>query len=157
LTVKVPAGVDEGSRIRIAGNGESGSRGGPPGDLYVYLGIVQHPRLRRDGADLFLDLPISFTQAALGGTVEFESLEGKLDLEIVGGTQSGTTYRLRGRGMPHVRGSGRGDLLVSVGVVVPTKLARRERELLEEFAKARGDRIEDRSFFERVKDAFKAD
>jgi len=157
LTVKVPAGVDEGSRIRIAGNGESGTRGGPPGDLYVYLSIAQHPHLRRDGPDLFLDLPISFTQAALGGTVEFESIEGELDLEIVGGTQSGTTYRLRGRGMPHVRGSGRGDLLVTVGVVVPTKLARKERELLEEFAKLRGDRVEDRSFLERVKDAFKAD
>ncbi len=158
LTVKIPAGVDEGSRIRIASAGEGGTRGGPAGDLYVYLGVAQHPRFRREGADLFLDIPISFTQAALGGTVSVESLEGQpLDLAIVAGTQTGSAYRLRGRGMPHVRGGSRGDLLVTVHVAVPAKLARRERELLEEYAELRGDKIEDRSFFERVKDAFKAD
>jgi molecular chaperone DnaJ len=157
LTVKIPPGVDEGSRIRISGSGEGGTRGGPPGDLYVYLGIAQHPRLRRDGGDLFLDQPIPFTQAALGGMVSIDSLDGPLDLEIVAGTQAGTTYRMRGRGMPQVRGGARGDLLVTAQVVVPTKLSRKERELLEEFAASRGDQIEDRSFFDRVKDAFKAD
>jgi molecular chaperone DnaJ len=157
LTVKIPAGVDEGSRIRIASSGEGGTRGGPPGDLYVYLGIAQHPRFRRDGADLFIDMPISFTQAALGGTVAVESLDGPLELAVVAGTQTGSAYRLRGRGMPHVRGGSRGDLIVTVHVAVPSKLARRERELLEEYAELRGDKIEDRSFFERVKDAFKAD
>jgi molecular chaperone DnaJ len=157
LTVKVPAGVDDGSRIRIAGSGEGGSRGGPPGDLYVYLSIAQHPRFRRDGSELYVDMPISFTQAALGGTVSVDSLDGPLELAIVAGTQAGSVYRLRGRGMPRVRGGARGDLLVTVHVAVPTKLTRRERELLEEYAELRGDKIEDRSFFERVKDAFKAD
>jgi len=157
LTVKIPAGVDDGSRIRIAASGEAGSHGGPPGDLYVYLSVAQHARFRRDGAELYVDLPISFTQAALGGTVEVESLDGPLDVAVVAGTQTGSLYRLRGRGMPQVRGGARGDLLVTVHVAVPTKLTRRERELLEEYAELRGDKIEDRSFFERVKDAFKAD
>ena len=157
LTVKIPPGVDEGSRIRIASSGEAGTRGGPPGDLYVYLSLSQHPRFRRDGAELFLDIPISFTQAALGGAVALESLDGPLEVAIVAGTQAGSTYRLRGRGMPHVRGGARGDLLVTVHVAVPAKLTRRERDLLEEYAQLRGDKIEDRSFFERVKDAFKAD
>jgi molecular chaperone DnaJ len=155
LTVKIPAGVDEGSRIRIASSGEGGTRGGPPGDLYVYLSIAQHPRFRRDGGDLFLDMPISFTQAALGGSVAVDSLDGSLELAVVAGTQTGSAYRLRGRGMPHVRGGSRGDLLVTVHVAVPSKLSR--RELLEEYAELRGDKIEDRSFFERVKDAFKVD
>jgi len=157
LTIKVPPGVDEGSRIRLAGSGEAGTRGGPPGDLYVYLSIAQHPRYRRDGADLFTDVPIAFTQAALGGIVELDSLDGPAELTVVAGTQSGSTYRLRGRGMPTVRGGGRGDLLVTVHVVVPQKLSRKERELLEQFALLGGDRIDERSFFDRVKDAFKVD
>ncbi len=157
LTIKVPPGVDEGSRIRLAGNGEAGTRGGPAGDLYVYLTIAQHPRYRRDGADLFVDVPIAFTQAALGGIVELDALDGPAELTIVAGTQSSSTYRLRGRGMPNVRGGGRGDLLVTVHVVVPQKLSKKERELLEQFAVLGGDRIDERSFFDRVKDAFKVD
>ena len=157
LTIKVPAGVDDGSRIRLSGSGEAGTRGGPPGDLYVYLSVAQHPRYRRDGADLFIEVPIAFTQAALGGIVEIEALDGPAELTVVAGTQSGSSYRLRGRGMPNVRGSGRGDLLVSVHVVVPQKLSRKERELLEQFALLGGDRIDERSFFDRVKDAFKVD
>lgn len=154
LTVKIPAGVDDGSRIRISGNGEGGGRGGPAGDLYVYLAIAPHPRLRREGTDLYTDLPIAFTQAALGATVEVESLDGASPLQIAPGTQGGTTFRIRGKGMPTVRGAARGDLLATVHVAVPQKLSRQERELLEEFAKAGGDRIDDRSFFDRVKDAF---
>ena len=157
LTIKVPPGVDEGSRIRLGGNGEAGTRGGPPGDLYVYLSIAQHPRFRRDGADLFVDVPIAFTQAALGGVVEIDALDGPAELTVVAGTQSGSSYRLRARGMPSVRGGGRGDLLISVHVVVPQKLSRKEREVLEEFAQLGGDRIDERSFFDRVKDAFKVD
>ena len=154
LTVKIPAGVDDGSRIRVAGSGEGGARGGPPGDLYVYLSIATHPRFRRDGADLYTDVPISFTQAALGATVEVDALDATAPLGVAAGTQSGATFRLRGKGMPTVRGSGRGDLLATVHVVVPTKLSRNERELLEEYARAGGDEVDDRSFFERVKDAF---
>lgn len=158
LTVKIPAGVDDGSRIRISGNGESGLRGGPPGDLYVFLSIARHAQFRRDGGDLYLDVPISFPQAALGATISVDSLEGALELQVASGTQTGSLYRLRGRGMPSVRGAVRGDLIVTVHVMIPTKLTKRQRELLEEFAAAGGDRIEDaKSFFDRVKDAFRAD
>ena len=157
LTVKIPAGVDDGSRIRVTGSGEGGARGGPAGDLYVYLSVAPHRRFRRDGSDLYLDVPISFTQAALGATLEIESLDGELPLQIAAGTQSAATYRIRGKGMPTVRSSSRGDLLATVHVVVPTKLSRRERELLEEYQTIAGDAIEDRTFFDRVKDAFRPD
>jgi len=157
LTVKIPAGVDDGSRIRITGSGEAGMRGGGDGDLYVYLSVKPHERFRRDGMDIYIDVPISYPQATLGGDMEVPSLEGQLPLTLHAGTQSGSTYRLRGRGMPSVRGNARGDQLVMVHVVVPTKLSKRERELLEAYAKEGGDRIEERSFFERVKEAFKAE
>jgi molecular chaperone DnaJ len=157
LTVKIPAGVDDGSRIRISGSGEAGSRGGADGDLYVYLSVKRHERYRRDALDLYIDVPISFPQAALGGEIEVPSMDGPIPLSLQPGTQSGSTYRLRGRGMPSVRGATRGDQLVTVHVVVPTKLSKRERELLEAFAGEGGDRVEERSFFERVKEAFKAD
>ena len=158
LTVKIPAGVDDGSRIRISGNGEAGTRGGAPGDLYVFLSIARHQRFRRDGADLYLDVPIAFTHAVLGAIIEVPSLEGPLELQIAPGTQTGSLYRMRGNGMPSVRGTVRGDLLVTVHVVVPTKLDKRERELLEEYARIGGDKIEEeKSFFERVKDAFRAE
>ena len=154
LTVKIPAGVDDGSRIRVSGSGEAGTRGGPAGDLYVYLGVAPHRRFRRDGSDLYTDVPISFTQAALGAAVGVESLDGEQTLQVAAGTQSGATFRVRGKGMPAVRGSSRGDLLATVHVVVPQKLSRKERELLEEYARIGGDEVDDRSFFDRVKDAF---
>jgi molecular chaperone DnaJ len=154
LTVTVPAGVDDGSRIRVAGNGEGGVRGGPPGDLYVYLTIAPHRLFKREGRDTFANVPISFTEAALGATIEVPSLGGDVSLTLPPGTQSGTTLRLRGYGMPSVRGSHRGDHQVTVHVVVPTKLTKRQRDLLEEYAEA-GDRIDERTFFDRVKDAFR--
>jgi molecular chaperone DnaJ len=157
LTVKIPPGVDEGSRIRVTGSGEGGARGGPAGDLYVYLSVAPHQRLRRDGTDLYLDVPVTFTQAALGAALEVNSLDGTVPLQLAAGTQSGSTYRVRGRGMPTVRGSTRGDFLATVHVVVPTKLSRRERELLEEYARVSGDQLDERSFFDRVKDAFRPD
>jgi molecular chaperone DnaJ len=147
--------VDDGSRIRIAGNGEAGIRGGPAGDLYVYLSIAPHPLFRRDGLETFTDVPISFPLAALGATIEVPSLEGPLPLTIPAGTQSATTLRLRGRGMPSVRGSQRGDHHVTIHVAVPTKLSKRQREILEEYARAGGDAIEEKSFLDRVKDAFR--
>ena len=159
LAVKVPAGVDEGSRIRINGSGEGGIRGGPPGDLYVYLTIARHPMFKRDGMDTYVDVPISFPQAALGAQVVVPSLEGDLPLAVHGGTQTGTTYRMRGHGMPSVRGTQRGDHVVTVHVVVPSKLNKRQRELLEEYAREGppdfGHAAEERSFFDKVKDAFK--
>lgn len=155
LSVKIPAGVDDGSRIRITGNGEAGMRGGDAGDLYVYLKIARHPIFRRDGLDTFVDVPISFPQATLGASIEAPSLEGAIPVTIPAGTQTGTTLRLRGRGMPTVRGSRRGDHHVTVHVAVPNKLPKHQRELLEEYAKAGGDAVDEKSFFERVKDAFK--
>jgi molecular chaperone DnaJ len=157
LHVKIPPGVDDGSRIKISASGEAGMRGGPDGDLYVYITIAQHALFKRDGLDVLLDYPISFPQAALGGEIEVPSLDGAFPLTLNAGTQSGSTYRVRGRGMPSVRGTARGDQLVTVHVVVPTKISRRERELLEEYASAGGDQIEEKSFFDRVKDAFRAD
>jgi molecular chaperone DnaJ len=157
LSVKIPAGVDDGSRIRITGSGEAGVRGGTDGDLYVYLSVKPSERFRRDGMDLYVDVPVTFPQAALGGEIAVPSMEGQIPMTLQPGTQSGSTYRLRGRGMPSVRGTSRGDQLVTVHVVVPTKLSKRERELLEAFANEGGDRVEDRSFFERVKEVFKAD
>ncbi|MBV8152422.1 MAG: molecular chaperone DnaJ, partial [Candidatus Eremiobacteraeota bacterium] len=147
-----------GSRIRISGNGEAGMRGGSPGDLYVFIAIAPHPRLRRDAADLYLDVPISFPTAALGATIQVEALDGQLALDIAPGTQTGSLFRLRGHGMPTVRGSIRGDLLVTVHVVVPSKMSKRERDLLEEYARIGGDKVEaEKSFFDRVKDAFRAE
>ncbi len=155
LTVTVPAGVDDGSRIRIAGNGEGGARGGPAGDLYVYLTIAPHRLFKREGRDTFVNVPVSFSEAALGATIEVPSLAGDVEMTLPPGTQSGTTLRLRGYGMPTVRGSHHGDHHVTVHVVVPTKLNKRQRDLLEEYALAGGDAIEERTFFERVKDAFR--
>jgi molecular chaperone DnaJ len=157
LQVRIPPGVDDGSRIRITGSGEAGLRGGPDGDLYVYLTIAAHRVFRRDGLDVHVDVPISFPQAALGGEIRVPSLEGEIPLTLQAGTQSGSQYRLRGRGMPSVRGGAKGDELISVHVAVPSKLGKRERELLEEYARAGGDQIEEKSFFDRLKDAFSVD
>ena len=155
LSVKVPPGVDDGSRIRINGNGEAGIRGGPAGDLYVYLTVAPHALFKRDGMDTYVDVPVSFPQAALGAQVMVPTLEGDLPLAVHAGTQTGTTYRMRGHGMPSVRGAQRGDHVVTVHVVVPKAMNKRQRELLEEYARAGGDRVEERSFFDKVKDAFK--
>ena len=155
LSVKVPAGVDDGSRIRIAGNGEAGIRGGPAGDLYVYLGVAAHPLFNRDGMDTYVDIPVSFPQAALGAALSVPTLEGELPMTLPPGTQPGTVLRMKGKGMPSVRGAQRGDHHVTVHVMVPTKMNKRQRDMLEEYAKAGGDEIEERSFFDRVKDAFR--
>ncbi|MHB8139873.1 MAG: molecular chaperone DnaJ [Vulcanimicrobiaceae bacterium] len=157
LSVKIPAGVDDGSRIRIGGSGEAGIHGGTPGDLYVYLNVTAHPLFRREGLDTYVDVPISFPQAALGGTLTIPSLEGDLSVTLHPGTQHGTTMRLRGHGMPSVRGSQRGDHHAVVHIVVPTKLTKHQRELLEEYAHAGGGSVDERSFLSRVRDAFKPD
>jgi molecular chaperone DnaJ len=157
LTVKIPAGVDDGSRIRLSGSGEAGVRNGADGDLYVYLSVRKHERFKRDGLNIFADVPISFPTAALGGDVVVDALDGEHALHVPGGTQTGSVFRLRGHGMPAVRGGVRGDHVVTVRVAVPTKLGKRERELLEEYARANADEDGDRSFFDRVKEAFKAE
>jgi molecular chaperone DnaJ len=157
VNVKIPAGVDDGSRIRLTGYGEVGARGGPPGDLYVYLQVTPDARFRRDGNDLYTNVPITFPQAALGSSITVDTFDGPVEVQVAAGTQNGSTCRLPGRGMPTVRGAARGNLYATLHVAVPQKLTKRERELLEEFASIGADRIDDRSFFDRVKDAFKPD
>lgn len=156
ITVKIPAGVDSGQRIRLAGEGEAGERGGPPGDLYVFVTVRPHPFFKREGRDIHCEVPISFVQAALGDEIEVPTLEGPLVLKIPEGTQTGTTFRLRGKGVPDVRGFGKGDQFVRVKVVTPTHLTDAQRAILREFARAGGDQVqEDRGFFGRVRDAFR--
>jgi molecular chaperone DnaJ len=154
VDVKVPPGVEEGSRVRFQGLGEAGERGGAQGDLYVYINIKPHEIFERDGADLHCDTAISFTQAALGSKLEIETLDGSATVDLAAGTQNGTTFRIGGRGLPRMRGGTRGDLIVNVFVRVPKKLSRKQRELLEEFARSGGEEAEDKSLFKRVKEAF---
>jgi len=134
IKVRIPAGIQGGSRLRSSGNGEAGFRGGPSGDLYIVIGVRPHDLFVRDEDDLLCELPIGFTTAALGGEVEVPTLNGKANLKIPAGTQSGAVFRLRGKGMPNVHGRGHGDLHMRVLVEVPTRLNRSQKEKLEEFA-----------------------
>ncbi|GAB3539290.1 molecular chaperone DnaJ [Noviherbaspirillum agri] len=133
LEVKIPAGIDDGMRIRSSGNGEPGMNGGPPGDLYVEIRIKQHPVFQRDGDDLHCEIPVSFAKAALGGEVEVPTLSGKASFSLPEGTQSGKTFRLRGKGIKGVRSGYAGDLFCHVVVETPVKLTDRQKELLQEF------------------------
>lgn len=135
IEIKVPPGVDTGSQLRIAGGGEAGERGAPPGDLYVAIYVKPHEIFRREGSDIIVDQPLSFSQAALGDEIEVPTLAGYVKLKIPPGTQTGTIFRLRGRGMPSLDGHGHGDEHVRVVVVTPTRLNERQKELLREFAK----------------------
>ncbi len=137
--LRIPAGVDTGSKLRSAGKGEAGRMGGEAGDLYVILHVKEHELFERHGVDLFCEIPIKFTLAALGGTIDVPTLFGKGSLKIPGGTQTGTTFRLRGQGMPKLRSDAKGDLLVRVQVEVPKKLSSAERSKLEEYAEVCGD------------------
>jgi molecular chaperone DnaJ len=133
LSVKVPAGVDNGDRIRLSGEGEAGTLGGPSGDLYVVVNVREHAIFQRDGKHLYCEVPISFVDAALGGELEVPTLDGRVKLKIPEGTQTGKLFRLRGKGVAPVRGGGAGDLMCRVAVETPVNLSRRQRELLEEF------------------------
>lgn len=156
IKIKIPAGVDNGSRLRVAHEGEAGMRGGPPGDLYVYIFVKPHKLFTREGSDVICEVPISFVQAALGDEIEVPTLDGKVKLRIPEGTQSGTIFRLKEKGIPYLRGHGRGDQHVRIKVLTPQKLNEKQREILQEFAKATGDNIspEEKTFFKKVKDAF---
>jgi len=153
IKVKVPPGVDNGTRLRVAGAGDAGYRGGPPGDLYIYVFVKEHEVFKREGQDLYMELPIEFYQAALGAEVQVPTLEGDASLTIPPGTQTGTVFRLRGKGMPYLRGLGRGDLHVQVKVTVPTALSAEEEELLRKFAALRGDKaaVKDKGILRKVK------
>lgn len=130
IQVTIPAGIESGQRIALEGQGEAGPRGGPPGDLFVAVTVREHPKLVRRGTELYFQLPVTFPQAALGATLEVPTVEGSEQVQVPAGTQSGHEILLRGRGVPRLRGSGRGDLHVIVTPVVPSKLSKRERELL---------------------------
>ena len=156
LRVVIPPGIDEGHQMRLTGEGEAGPSGGPAGNLYVAVHVDQHPALRREETELFYELPVSITQAALGARVTVPTAEGDEEIEIKPGTQPGTEIRLRGRGVPHLRRPGvRGDLHVLVDVRVPTRLSKRQRELLEALAAESGERPAAKSggLFDKVKDA----
>lgn len=155
-SVEVPAGVDDGSTLRLTGRGAAGPRGGSNGDLYVHVRVRPHPTFRRDGDDLVHELHVPFAQATLGAHIEYETLDGPEDLVVPRGTESGTTFRLRGRGIPHVRGRGRGDLRVDIVVEVPDDLDEAQEDLLRQFAALRGEAIAepDQSIFSRIKSAF---
>ena len=156
IKLKIPAGIDDGSRLRSSRNGEAGMRGGPPGDLYVVIHIKEHEVFEREEENLYCEVPIRFTTAALGGEVSVPTLEGKAALKIPAGTQSGTTFKLRGKGVPTLNSSQRGDLMVRVLVEVPSKLGSEQRKKLEEFADLCGDENTPlhKSFFEKAKEWF---
>jgi molecular chaperone DnaJ len=155
LQVNIPSGVEDGTRIRLAGEGEAGARGGPAGDLYIFLSIKPHPFFQRDGADLFCRVPISMPTAALGGEIEVPSLKGaRVKVKVPEGTQSGKQFRLKGKGMPVLRSSQHGDLYIQVTVETPMNLTKKQRKLLEEFQGECTDETspESTGFFARVKD-----
>ena len=157
LTVEVPAGVDDGTTLRLTGRGAAGPRGGPAGDLYVHISVRPSERFVRQGYDLVHELHVPMTQAALGVHLSFETLDGTEDLVVPAGTQTGRVFRLRGRGVPHVDGRGRGDLLVRVVVDTPTGLGKEEDDLLRRLADLRGEDVApaDPGLFSKIRSAFK--
>ena len=157
MSVNIPPGVEDGTRIRLAGEGEAGVRGGPPGDLYIFLSIGAHPFFQRDGADLHCRAPISMMTAALGGEFEVPTIDGgKTRVKVPEGTQSGRRFRLQGKGMPVLRARQSGDMYVQVVVETPQNLTKRQRELLAEFDRLSSTEThpESAGFFGRVKEFF---
>jgi len=164
LTVKIPAGIATGQRLRLAGEGEAGTLGGPPGDLYVVIFVREHEFFQRDGNDLHCTVPLAFTTLALGSEIKVPGIDGEETVKVPESTQTGSTFRLRGKGMPDVSGRGRGDLLVTVQAITPKKLSKEQKKLLEQLAatlpeqkvkpKERDDEDDDRGIFGKVKDIF---
>ena len=153
LSVNIPAGVETGTRIRLSGEGEAGMRGGPTGDLYIFIETREHAIFKRDGVNLFITIPVSMITAALGGEVEVPTIDGgKSRVKVPAGTQAGKQLRLRGKGMPALRGGGAGDMLIELAVETPVNLTAKQKELLEEFEKLAADNNpEESSFFAKVK------
>ena len=164
ITVKIPAGIATGQQLRLQGEGEAGASGGPSGHLFVVVHVQEHEFFRRDGLNLFCEVPVNFTTVALGGEVQVPTLDGQETVKVPTATQTGTTLRLKGKGMPDVNGRGRGDLFATVQVQTPKKLTKEQRQLLEQLSKAlpkeefepraRGDAQDERNLFDRVKDMF---
>jgi len=156
IKLRIPAGVDTGSRLRSAGNGEAGFRGGPSGDLYVVLHVQAHSIFQRDGDDLLCEVPVSFIQAALGAEIEVPALDGRATIKVPSGTQPGTMFRLKGKGIMNVQGYGRGDLHVRINVEVPTHLSAAQKAKLQEFAELCNGKESpiSQGFFEKAKSLF---
>ena len=157
IELNIPRGVDSGQRLRIANGGQAGERGGNPGDLYVYIEILPHKIFSRQGVDVYCEIPISFVQAALGAKIEAPTIDGKVDLTIPEGTQSGAVMKIRGKGIPHLRGEARGDEFVKIKVLTPKNLSARQRKLLLDFESGGSDsqnNPEKKSFFDKLKDLF---
>ena len=154
LEVKIPAGVDTGSRLRINGEGEAGVGGGPSGDLYVVIHVAEHELFERQGANLYTSAPISFTQAALGADIQVRTLDGEKELKIPAGTQTGTVFRIKTSGMPSLGGRGKGDLYVAVTLVTPKSLSREQRKVLEELAEIEDMDFQDEGFMDKVRNIF---
>jgi molecular chaperone DnaJ len=157
IKLTIPPGISSGSRLRSTGNGEAGVRGGPRGDLYVVIHVKEHKIFQRDGDNLYCDVPIAFSSAALGGEVAVPTLQGKATLKVPAGTQTGQVFKFRGKGMVNINGRSHGDLMVRVIVEVPTKLNAQQRQKLEEFANLCGEENTPlrKSFFDRAKEFFK--
>lgn len=159
IHITIPPGVDNDSRLRVPGEGDAGSFGGPPGDLYVFIRVRPHKLFKRQGYDVISEVPINIVQAALGDEIQVPTLDGLVKLKIPEGTQSGTVFRLRGRGITRLRGAGRGDHHVKVEVVVPTNLTEKQKEILREFGKTLSEKNsgknKDKGFFDKVREAFK--
>jgi molecular chaperone DnaJ len=164
ITVKIPPGIATGQQLRLQGEGESGAAGGPSGHLYVVVHVQEHEFFRRDGVNLFCEVPVNFPTLALGGEIQVPTLDGPETVKVGEGTQTGTTLRLRGKGMPEVNGRGRGDLFATVQVRIPKKLSKEQRQLMEQLAKAlpkdkfeprpHDEAHDERNLFDRVKDMF---
>lgn len=154
LEIKIPAGVETGSRLRVNGEGEAGVNGGPAGDLYVVIQVAEHEVFERQGANLYASIPISFAQAALGAEIQVKTLEGEETLKIPPGTQTGTVFRLKNQGMPVLGGRGRGDLFVAVTLVTPKNLTKEQRKLFEQLAEIEEAELQDQSFMEKVRNIF---
>jgi len=157
INVRIPAGIDDGATIKMSGEGQLGSKGGPRGDLYIVVDVEPHPLFVREGYTVMMEMPITFVQAALGDEVEVPTLDGKVKYKIPEGTQSGTVFRLRGKGIPYLRTAQRGDQLIKINVEVPKKLSDKQKDILRDFAKQSGEEINEQSknFFEKVKNIFK--
>ena len=154
LEIKIPAGVETGSRLRVNGEGEDGVNGGPTGDLYVVLHVAEHETFERQGANLYSAAPVTFAQAALGAEIKVKTLDGEEDLKIPAGTQTGTVFRLKSQGMPALGGRGKGDLFVAVTLITPKTLTKEQRKLLEQLAEIEDTEFQDESFMDKVRNIF---
>jgi len=154
MEVKIPAGVETGSRLRVQGEGEAGTQSGPSGDLYVVIHVAEHEQFERQGSNLYEAVPITFAQAALGADIMVKTLDGEEKLKVPMGTQTGTVFRLKSKGMPQLGGRGKGDLFVSVSLITPTSLSREQRRLLEQLAEVENKDLEDKGLVDKVRDIF---